>query len=255
MNEHGDILHEIRGDDVPELTRFSGTAPTVVPGVNEQALQARPPLIDVFGQFVMSPAYGATQFAIPAGSVTIASGESAWYTLARVIVGEDIPECALVGVEYATLPTDSTGNGYGSGLGLDGSTTAIAWGTAYGNTAAIVVGESLGLAAAGSWTSRRCNLIGIEASGAGLAVSGGESYIDHSRFPPGKMADVTPGRIIERVRWLPVAHRLTEGMLIDLAVVFRSTDVHGKTAGQALCGHAEVKLIYAPTRSQRDFAA
>jgi hypothetical protein len=181
---------------------------------------------------------------VPAG-FSVASGESAWFVFGQWRVGAgsdtDIGECAIVGAFFDLLPTDSTG------LGGPG----ISWGSAKGQSAAVVIGVSLGIPFQ-SWTARPAYLPAIETVAPSLlSPRGARPYLFRQRFPSGTYADATPQRLRVLDRTNPFVHRAVAGATIDAALVVNGSQI--AAGAGTLVGEATVDVLVVPTHGAPKF--
>ena len=185
---------------------------------------------------------GFEQIAIPAGT-TIAAGQSGWFGLGQLIVGENIEQDVYL--DWASVemcPTESAANG----------TTNAIWGTTSGTGAAIVIGANLPIVY-NAWNSAACYVPGVEATTTGNLITNAISPYDAwFTFPTGEYSDTAPNKQYKPYPLGKVASRYRNGTVFGVALVVRGSQV---TAGanKNLRGHVAVNVRLGRTQTTQGF--
>lgn len=183
--------------------------------------------------------------AITVAAPAIAAGNSAWYGLRRVKVQTNNDQELLInGIEAEALPADVDGTG-GSG--------SMAWGSASGLRAALVVGVDLPIQP-GAWTSAPAAIAGIETSGTYLNSSQVEDsrIIWFASLPTGKFTDTAPQKWHIVKSWGAFTKRVTAGRSLDIALVVNRTAVNGLSG--TIYGFGSVTVSAGLTETQDAFS-
>lgn len=206
------------------------------------------PLNQAFAEFKTITAFADV---IPTGAAlpTAATGESFWYCLKSIRVGEDEDPFLLAGARFELRPTDSTPNGTGPhGVSIVNS---VAWGDTTGLSAAVVIGRGLSWLKENQWTVAPANLPFIEQNTAGnRPVKKSPEYITWTPFPPGKFSDTTPNYVYVPDSYAPNGIRFEEnGGTLDFAIVLRAGQVTGNTS-KFVCGFIKAQARIALRAAQ-----
>lgn len=176
---------------------------------------------------------------IPIGSaVTIPTGQAAWYPLVRLELGNGgRPGLAVFGLTLTMTSPDIQG----SGGGLAGTSTPLAWGNKQGEGAAVVLGTDLPTKV-GQWAAGPCQEPGVVASGNGLYNATSRSNeIWAATFPPGAYSDPVPVKWIIAPSFQPYVVRFTPGRRLEVALAINGSTISG-ISSRNLYGYASVQL-------------
>lgn len=228
---------------MPEIAPVPGDPLARPSPIPKDRSHARSDFIDRLPGIKFVPAWWTS---IALANPTIAAGSSAWFKFGSLRVPSHFGQMVgLVGFNITLLPTDP------DGAGDEGEASPIAWGTARGHGAAIVIGIDLP-GAFQTWSSGPANIPGVEPSG--LSVLSDErppEYIDIYSFPPGKLNDTTPPKLYKERSFKPYIHRFAQGERLDVALVVRRAQITGKTG--KIWGGVTVNFDLGLTRDRVSF--
>ena len=224
-NPYGPSMLPERLAGVGVVSRGDGRGVRVGGEVDGSAAKAgRSPFTDAW-PVADSGYFGFTKLTVPAGTA-FGTLPIAVYPLLNIDVASVFgQEMALFGWDFDAAPTDSTR------VAPD-----VAWGSATGEGACVVIGRDLDLPAAGTWGGRAFPIAGVGlASGAAAQFSAGVGGAIKSvlRFPPGTYADTVPTRIPRFRKVSPYTYRFPQGSRLCVALCVRASQVEN-SGGSAI---------------------
>lgn len=161
-----------------------------------------------------------------------ADGKSAWYPL---IYKRFTPDNAGAGLGLFMVSWDLFAPD-ASGLG---GTNSLAWGTADGRAAGIVIAKNPQIDAAGVWTPHPALVAGIESDTNYETVDG--MYIHDITLPPGRFTDTTPPRDRGFIPYGWTATRFGPGDKLVAALVIRGSVIENSSGTKWLYGKGVVR--------------
>lgn len=185
------------------------------------------------------------QIPILAAGTGTNSGEAAWYGLRRLKVPYDTGgEVSLSGLWARMLPPDY-------GAAGNPNTTPLAWGTARGGGAAIVVGVGLPIQL-GAWTSAAAYIPDLDSSSANNATLDSGRFTPPNNqivipFPPGNFdsSASAPNIFAGPIPMMGGAIRVTVNQTLDVAFVVGRQYVTGQT-NKIIYGLGDVTMFLSP---------
>lgn len=197
----------------------------------------RVPLLDQFPDCVQLDAW-FSRVDVPDDFAAV-SGQAAWFGLAEVRAGSDVP------VEFSILNVSAT-------LGAtnpNATTSPHPWGDVYGEKAAIVVAINPPNVRYNTWTSAPAFLPTLAADrNSGASKRAISNYVAVAEFPPGDRGDTVQPKAYTRDTFAPSARRVRTGDRLVVALVVDSGQVED-AAGGYLLGYGRVSITAALTRS------
>ncbi len=228
---------------LPALAPSRGDAQSTPPVIPASRDYARSEFIDRFPGLDFAPAWFTK---IGVANPTIDAGSSAWYKIQSYNVPDDFAQMVgLLGFDVQMLATDS------AGAGDEGAIDGLAWGTARGHGAAIVIGTNLP-GELQAWSSGPADIPGVETTGAATLCSERPArHIAAITFPPGKLNDATPPKLFKERSFKPYIYRFAQGQSLDVSLVVRRSTITAKTG--SLYGGCVVNFDLGLTRDRRSF--
>lgn len=222
---------------LPANAQVRSLAPPLGGEEQEGRVRLASPLLTDFPQYVTLTAY-ASEIMVPS-SVSIATGDAGWYSIRKIRVPDDLPECAYVGADVELLPADV------DGAATPSAGSAAAWGDLNGIASQIVLEVNAPLQPR-TWTSRPAYLPGLDTASPNLHVpDGAAEYLSSLSFPPGKLSATTISKLYSQPRFLPALRRLSRGDSLDVCLVVRRSQVNA-AVNKRFCGYIKTRLIFLP---------
>lgn len=160
-----------------------------------------------------------------------ADGQSAWYPLILHRFDDNYRNgLGLFQVSWDLYAPDVNGT-----LG----TNPLAWGTAYGAAARIVLAKNPAISAAGVWTPHPALVAGVEDGTNHENITG--VYVYDVSFPTGRITDSTPTRDRGSIHFGWNAVRFGPGDLFVAALVIRGTVIEGSSGTKFINGNGTIR--------------